>query len=414
MEASRLRCIEDHVEALHQLLEGCFDGVEQLPLASCLNRRLAADIHAPVSLPLFRNSQMDGYAVASSETRILHTFDVAEPVPAGHASQDHQAGTAVPVMTGAMLPSGADAVVPIELADPHHFVPVGTRATVQLPPDIPAGQFVRPQGSDIREGELALRSGQVLGPAQLGLAAALGIASIAVRRRPRILLLSTGDEVVPPGSFRAVGQIYDANTTIIGASLEESGADVLFREISADSVPSFLATLDSVVAEAGIDLIITTGGISAGAYEVVRQALDARGVAFIAVNMQPGGPQAIGRYAGVPFVGFPGNPVSAWVSFEVLLRPVLCDLGVATHARHRHTAVLTEPLNSPRGKHQFRRALLVGARVRPLGGPGSHLLRSMSDANALIHIPPQVERMAAGESVDVVLTGAEHRGDIGE
>ncbi|GAA1344619.1 hypothetical protein GCM10009611_19900 [Arthrobacter roseus] len=273
---------------------------------------------------------------------------------------------------------------------------------------------MRSEGSDIRERELALGAGQILGPAQLGLAAALGVASVTARRRPRTLLLSTGDEVVPPGDVLAAGQIYDANTTILGASLEEAGVDVLVREISADSVPSFLATLDAVVAEADVDIIITTGGISAGAYEVVRQALDVRGVSFVSVNMQPGGPQAIGRYAGVPFVGFPGNPVSAWVSFEILLRPVLWDLGVAVQARHRRAAVLTEPLDSPRGKHQFRRALLEGGSVRPLGGPGSHLLRAMSDANALIHIPPPVERLETGDTVEVLLTGTERGGDHSE
>lgn len=407
METSGSRRVEDHVHAVRELLENCFAGVEQLPLADGLNRRLAVDIKAPVSLPMFRNSQMDGYAVASAETRSGHRFVVSDPVPAGHAAPDHQPGTAVPVMTGAMLPPGADAVVPIELAEPNRFFPAGTETDVGLPPNIPAGQFVRPEGSDIRVGELALRAGQVLGPAQLGLAAALGVASITVRRRPRILLLSTGDEVVPPGGVLAAGQIYDANTTILGASLEEAGADVLVREITADSVPEFLATLDSVVAETDVDVIITTGGISAGAYEVVRQALDARGVDFGSLNMQPGGPQAIGRYAGVPFLGFPGNPVSAWVSFEVLLRPVLAELGVAVRARQRRTAVLTEPLDSPRGKHQFRRALLVDGTVRPLGGPGSHLLRAMSDANSLIHVPPKVERLESGETVDVLLTDTE-------
>ncbi len=406
--------VEDHAQAVRELLQGIADGVEQVSLLDALGRRLATDLQAPVNLPMFDNSQMDGYAVSSVETIHGEPLTVVPPVPAGYAAPAHLPGTAVPVMTGAMMPPGADAVVPIEQAVPDEFLPAGTDFEVRLPANVPAGQFVRSSGTDIRAGELALPANRLLGPAQLGLAAALGIDFLPVRRRPRILLISTGDEIVRPGGVLRAGQIFDANSTILAASCQEAGAEVLMREISVDSVEAFLGTLDRVLAENDVDLVVTSGGISAGAYEVVRQALEAKGVRFGPVNIQPGGPQAIGTYLGVPFLGFPGNPVSAWVSFEVFLRPVLADLGTGVPARRRFTALVGESLDSPRGKHQFRRALVVDGMVRPIGGPGSHLLRAMSEANALIHIQPDVERLEMGESVDVMMTGFEDGGEHSE
>ena len=199
-------------------------------------------------------------------------------------------------------------------------------AVVRLPGGVRPGEFVRPAGSDIRQGAVALAAGTRLGAPQLGLLAGLGIASVTVRARFRVLLLSTGDEVVEPGKPLAPGQIHDANTTLLAVSLREAGAEVASSRILADQPDVFLAQLLEDLERHPADLVLTSGGISKGAYEVVRQALGSAGASFLPVAMQPGGPQGIGTVGGVPFLAFPGNPVSCLVSFEMFLRPALSAL----------------------------------------------------------------------------------------
>ncbi|TDK26968.1 molybdopterin molybdotransferase MoeA [Arthrobacter crusticola] len=422
------RSVSEHQLAVEQLLgaggyarAGRGGGAaESLPLTAALGRVLAADVHAPVALPPFDNSQMDGYAVhlrdlgdgpaaaGNGEPEGHLRLHVGAPVPAGSSPPPLEPGTAVPIMTGAMVPAGTGAVVPIERADPPRFPALSTgdggQPVVQLPAGTPAGTFIRRAGSDIAAGDLALEAGTLLGPAQLGLLAACGLAEVAVRTPFRVLLLSTGDEVTEPGGPLGDGRIYDANTTLLEAALRDAGAEVLRTRVLSDDPEKLREALDTPPA-AEIHLILTSGGISQGAYEVVKQALSGSGVEFPGVALQPGGPQAIGTLGGVPFLGFPGNPVSALVSFEMFLRPALTALTGAPAPRVALPARLTAPASSPAAKHQVRRGLYRDGRVELIGGPGSHLLNALAGSNALVHFPVGLSEAAAGDEVTVWLIG---------
>lgn len=385
-------------DLLEPLLVSC--GIEQVPLSAALGRGLAADILAPVDLPPFANSQMDGFAV---DTRDIvgggAELRVSTAIPAGSAPPPLERGAAAPIMTGAMLPEGADAVVPIERAEPDTFPASGATAVVRLPGTTP-GTYIRAAGSDIGTGTLALPAGTFLGPGQLGLLAALGIAMVPVHRVLTVLLITTGDELVEPGRELGPGQIFDANATLLGAAMRQAG----LRVIHPDVVPDQPGRLEELLrAHLGAaDLIVTSGGVSKGAYEVVRQALSGHPVHFGHVAMQPGGPQGIGTVEGVPFLGFPGNPVSSLVSFEMFLRPVLSGLFGSPQPRAVTRARLAAGLTSPEGKHQVRRGSLEpDGTVRLEGGEGSHLVHALAQSNALVHVPAETSALAAGEEVEV-------------
>jgi molybdopterin molybdotransferase len=376
------------------------DRVERLPLLEALGRGLAVEILAPLDLPPFANSQMDGFAIRSGDVPDGGTeLRVVAPVPAGAAPAELAAGTAAPIMTGAMMPAGADAVVPIEQAVPDSFPAPGEATTVRLPATA-VGTFVRDVGSDIRSGEPALGAGTFLGPGQLGLLAAMGFTEVPVRPTLRVLLVTTGDEVVEPGNPLGPGKIFDSNGTLLEASMRQAGLEVTRTGISTDR-PDELALLLRRHAP-DVDLIVTTGGVSKGAYEVVRQAMSGHDVEFTAVAMQPGGPQGIGSFDGVPVLGFPGNPVSCLVSFEMFLRPVLTELFGAPARRPAVRARLAEALTSPPGKHQVRRGTLApDGTVRLEGGAGSHLVHALARSNALVHVPEGTAALAAGDEVEV-------------
>lgn len=426
------RSVAEHQRAVLDLVAAGFrerpPGQENTDLHGARGRILAVDVTAPGNLPPFANSQMDGYAVstvdlAGQDGRVELT--VAAAIPAGSEPEALAPGTAAPIMTGAMLPSGADAVVPIEQAVPNSFPPAepaepglpdqttsraGAGPTVALPVDVPAGQYVRGPGSDIRAGSPALPAGTVLGPGQLGLLAALGLARAAVRTQPRVLLLTTGDEVVEPGRPLQPGQIHDANTTLLRALLEEAGATVLLTRVLADSPEEFRTRLQTDLASLQPDLVITSGGISKGAYEVVKQGLADQEVQFLSVAMQPGGPQGIGRVAGIPFLAFPGNPVSCVVSFEMFLRPALGSVTGLPRPRPELPAVLAEDVHSPAGKHQVRRGRYLPpaepggtGQVELVGGASSHLVHALASSNALVHLPAGRESFPAGTEVTVWL-----------
>lgn len=401
------RSVAAHREAVKELLSGLArqGSTEGLPLMGALGRVLAVDVLAPLSLPPFANSQMDGFAVRSADLAAEAGNDagaeltVVDPVPAGAAPARLVPGTTAPIMTGAMMPEGADAVVPIERAVPDVFPATGVAATVRLPATEP-GTFVRDAGSDIAEGTVALRAGTVLGPGQLGLLAALGMTAVEVRKPVHVLLVTTGDEVVEPGTPLPEGKIYDSNGTLLEAAMVQSGLRVTRTGISGDDPAALQGLLHRHLG--AVDLIVTTGGVSKGAYEVVRQAMDGQTVEFVSVAMQPGGPQGIGMFDGVPFLGFPGNPVSCLVSFEMFLRPALAVVVGNPALRPSLQARLTESLTSPAGKHQVRRGtLLPGGKVRLEGGAGSHLIHALANSNALVQVPADVTELDAGAEVEV-------------
>ena len=396
-------------------------------------RTLATSVVSPVALPPFDNSQMDGYAVRSAD---LATASAGTPVPltlagriaAGDPGAPLAPGSAAPIMTGAPIPAGADAVVPIEQADPPRFLPVddvvaaepaGTASagtvstgtvsagTVSFAAAVAPGTFVRPTGSDVRVGDVLLAPGAALGPAQLGVLAGAGVTEIEVYRRIRVLLIATGHEIREPGSELAAGQIYDSNSVILSQALREAGCTVFARPCRSDDAADLLELLADA---AEVDLVVTVGGVSAGAREVVRDALGPLGVVFQHVAMQPGGPQGLGEItlpgagsrATVPVLTFPGNPVSALISFEVFLRPVLRRLaGLPRPDRTIGRAPLAQDLHSPAGKHQLRRGILLADGTLDLvGGASSHLLHSYAAATVLVHLPVGVDSMTAGETAE--------------
>jgi len=246
----------------------------------------------------------------------------------------------------------------------------------------------------------------VLGAAQIGLAAAVGAPALPVRRRPTVLVLSTGSELVAPGAPLRRGQIYESNGTMLAAAVDDAGGVGELIRFVPDDVAHLHRVLDERLAAGTVDLVLTSGGISAGAYEVVKEGLADRGVEFAKVAMQPGGPQGAGRVDGVGVVALPGNPVSSLVSFEVFVRPLLrTALGHPWPDRPRVTAALAAPLTSTPGRRQFRRGVLdaVSGTVREVGGPPSHLLGALARADCLFVVPEQVTVLAAGERVEVWL-----------
>ncbi|GGU79182.1 molybdopterin molybdotransferase MoeA [Lentzea flava] len=373
--------------------------VLQLPLDECLGLVLAADVIAPVSLPPFDNSAMDGYAVRAADLAgpIPVTLPVADDIPAGRTQLNAlEPGTVQRIMTGAPVPPGADAVIQVELTD-------GGTETVTINASVAQGTNIRVAGDDVQKGDAVLVAGTVLRPAQLGLASALGLARLPVRRRPRVLILSTGSELVEPGQPLQPGQIYESNGMMLASSVREAGGVAVQLRFVPDDVEAFHRALAPYLGS--VDVIVTSGGVSAGAYEVVKDALASHDVRFTKVAMQPGGPQGAGTYEGVPVLTLPGNPVSAQVSFEVFVRPaLLASMGHAQVERPTARATVTTSLTSPAGKTQFRRGLYdpsSGQVVTPVGGPGSHLLSALALSNCLIEVPEDVTELAAGAEVTV-------------
>lgn len=404
-----------------------------------LGRVLARDVVAPGALPRFRNSQMDGFAVRAADVApaapgapvtLPVVGDVAaapgEPAPL-------EPGTAVRIMTGAPVPEGADAVVPVEDTDHGTFngaagVPAGTVAVARARA---AGEFVREPGSDVAAGAVVLRAGTVLAPHHVAAAAACGITRLPVLVPVSVAVVSTGSELVPADGEPGPGQVWDANGPALEAAVRAAGGRVGLRASVPDDPEVVRVALER--AAALCDLVLTTGGVSQGAYEVVKDALPE--VTFRSVAMQPGGPQGLGRVGGRPVLAFPGNPVSAQVSFVVFLRDLLRRAGGLAPVE-RVPAVLDGAVGSPAGRRQLLRGRWVlddaaatdgvvvpsgagaadgqgaadgaegGAhrglpRVAVVGGPGSHLVASMAAADVLIDVPADTTTLDPGARVTV-------------
>jgi molybdopterin molybdotransferase len=398
-----MRSVEEHQHIVAALIRS--RGPEQVPVAEAGGLVLADDVVAPLSLPVFDNSAMDGYAVRAADITAAGaatpvTLPVAEDIPAGRTDRlTLAAGTAHRIMTGAPVPAGADAVVPVEATD------AGV-STVQIRTAATPGQHIRRAGEDVTTGTTVLRAGHVLGPAALGLIAALGVARLRVIPPQRVLVISTGSELVAAGTPLQPGQIYESNAVMLAAAVREAGAQVAGMATCGDDVAQFRAVLHEYAGRA--DVVLTSGGVSAGAYEVVKDAFAADGqgssVEFVKVAMQPGMPQGSGTLSdGRAIVTLPGNPVSALVSFEVFIRPALrTAMGLAPN-RLRRTAVLAETLTSPGGKRQFRRGVYDAdsGTVTAYGPPASHHLRWLASANCLLDIGENVTEITAGEPVNL-------------
>lgn len=368
---------------------------------------LADDVTSALDLPPFDNSSMDGYAVRRADVRGAGAAPVGLTVTGDVAAGSPDPGTVGAgetrrIMTGAPVPAGADAVVQLEWTD-------GGTTTVRVDREPVEGANIRRRGEDVRAGEIVLRAGLRLGPAQVGLLASVGRDLVRVHPRPRVVVLSTGSELVEPGGSLGPGQIHDSNSYLLTAAARAAGAVAERVSAASDDPALLLATLESLLPRA--DVLVTTGGVSVGAYDVVKEVLSRLGtVSFDTVAMQPGKPQGHGTLGpgATPILTLPGNPVSAYVSFEVFARPLLRRLGgLPDEERATVRAECTEALRSPENKRQFVRASLHsdGGRhlVRPVGGAGSHLVGALARADALIVVPEGVGAVSAGETVDVIV-----------
>ncbi|UFQ16175.1 MULTISPECIES: molybdotransferase-like divisome protein Glp [Streptomyces] len=402
---------------------------------------LVEDVTVPVALPPFDNSSMDGYAVrvadiegASEEFPAVLT--VIGDVAAGAGEQPTVgAGQAARIMTGAPLPPGAETVVPVEWTDgglgegpasgmrAHSAAPEGASGEVRVHRPAAARAHVRARGSDVRAGDRALSAGTVLGPPQIALLAAVGRGTVKVRPRPRVVVMSTGSELIQPGESLADGQIYDSNSFALTAAARDAGAIAYRVGAVADDAETLRSTIEDQLIRA--DLVVTTGGVSVGAYDVVKEALTSLGdpdeetgigagggVEFRKLAMQPGKPQGFGTIGPdhTPLLALPGNPVSSYVSFELFVRPAIRTL-MGLDEVHRPTVrarlAAEKALGSPEGRRQFLRGAYdaEAGTVAPVGGAGSHLVAALAHADALIVVPEDVTSVEPGADVDVVLLG---------
>lgn len=427
--------VDEHLEDILAAVRPLEPIELQLPEAQgCV---LVEDVMVEIALPPFDNSSMDGYAVrtadlegASEEFPAVLTVigDVAAGSDGLSGDQTVGPGEAARIMTGAPLPAGAEAVVPVEWTDggtgggpadtmrAHSHAPQDAGGEVRVHRPVAARAHVRARGSDVQPGDLALRAGSVIGPPQIGLLAAIGRSTVKVRPRPRVVVISTGSELVQPGEELAGGQIYDSNSFALTAAARDAGAISYRVGAVTDDADMLRATIEDQLIRA--DIVVTTGGVSVGAYDVVKEALSAvgdvdepgSGIEFRKLAMQPGKPQGFGSIGPehTPLLALPGNPVSSYVSFELFVRPAirtLMGLKDVTRPTVRATLKTDSALSSPSGKRQFLRGTYDAEEgtVTPVGGSGSHLIAALAQADALIVLPEDVTSAEPGTVTEVIL-----------
>ncbi len=400
-----MRSVDEHLSTI-------LDTVEPLPpyetpLLDAVGLPICEDITATIDLPTFDNSAMDGYACrlvdlhgASRDTPVRLPV-VGESAAGQSKAYGLSPGQAVKIMTGAPVPAGADVVVPIEWTD-------GGRASVSIVQEPSPGQHVRSRGEDVRAGDLLLNKGTIFGPRQVAIAAAVGRSLVKARPRPRVVVLSTGSELREPGEPLGFDSIYDSNSYCLSAAVRQAQA-IAYRVGSVTDDPQELTnTLSDQLVRA--DMVVTSGGVSKGDYDVVKDVLTRVGtVEFTEVAMQPGKPQGFGVIGedGTPIFTLPGNPVSSYISFEVFVLPAIRRMmGMLPYRRPLVQAKVTGGFGSPRGRKQFVRASFEvtqsGAQVTPIGGHGSHLIGGLSMSNALIVVPEAQTEVAKDSTVDVM------------
>lgn len=387
--------VEEHTELVASMLAPLrIRPAYSVAVGDALGRVAAFDVCAPVDLPLFRNSQMDGYAVLASDVaRVPAALRVIATVAAGPSDRIRlEQGTAVKIMTGAPMPENADAVVPIENTTYDGEIVTVTVART-------AGEYVREQGSDITTGTVMVQAGDTIEPRHIAVLAAVGLSHVQVSSRPKVAVITTGAELVDAGSPLLPGQIYDSNGVTLAAHLRANGAEVVAVHRSSDDVDEFRRILSDAVATA--ELVITSGGVSMGDFEVVKDVLAPMGGHFGSVRMQPGGPQGTATIDGVPVLDFPGNPVSTVVSFIVFARNAV-RAAAGLEAIESRSVPLAHSITSIAGKRQLLRGKLGDDGVSSVAGPGSHLVAAMAWADVLIDIPEDTTALDAGTEVQVI------------
>jgi molybdopterin molybdotransferase len=379
-------------------------GSETVALEGALGRVLASPVIAGMDLQPWPNSAMDGYAfaVADTDKALGDGLTLVGTSLAGHPFTGLiGAGECVRILTGAILPDGADAVVmqeQVTVAD----------GRVRLQRTVPAGANVRVPGEDVRTGQTVLPAGSRLGPAQIALAAALGEATLTVHRRPRVALFTSGDELTPLGQPLGPGAIYDSNRYLLRAMLQVLGAEVVDLGIVADDPAAVRGAFAAAREQA--DVVVSSGGVSVGDADYVRDVFAEFGdIHFWRIAMKPGRPLAFGRLGDTWFFGLPGNPVSTAVTFHEFVRPALCRLeGETPQPPLRLELPLLEPLHKAPGRLDFQRGIVgpgLDGRlgVRSSGAQGSHVMRSLAAANCLLVLPAEAGDLPAGASVTVEL-----------
>ncbi|WP_106815281.1 molybdopterin molybdotransferase MoeA [Microbacterium timonense] len=411
---SGLRTVEEHLGVVLSAVTAL--PVERVSLAHAHGRTLREPVRAAVDIPVFDNSAMDGFAVrftdvAAAAPDTPAVVRVVADLPAGTASDPRLgAGEAARIMTGSPVPSDADAIVPFEDTAAGLADSLATATVLRAPQRV--GVHIRRAGEDVRAGDVVLPAGELIGPLQLAAAAAAGVAELVASRLPRVAVVSTGSELVEPGSPLRRGQIPESNSVLLAALAAEAGAEVVRRT----SVPDDPGALESVVAKvldpdsaARADVVIFSGGVSAGAYEVVKTTLTGA-MEFSKVAMQPGKPQGFGRLeSGALLFGLPGNPVSAAVSFEVFVRPALLALqGRNDISRRIIRLAAGTGWRTPPDRRQYLPVTIDRSdprswRVLPATSGGSHLAGGLGRAEAYAIVPAEVQAVAAGDLVDVML-----------
>ncbi len=378
---------------------------EEAPLTEALGRVLAADAVAQTSSPPFTNSAMDGYALRSEDMQAASDASpvrlrLVGEVPAGSVFPEIvQAGQAVRILTGAPVPDGADAVLQQELTEV-------ADGWVTIRQNVAPGNNLRRAGEDARPGMLLARAGAELGPAEIALLASLGVSPARVTRRPRVAILATGDELVPLGEPLKPGQIYNSNTPYLLAAVARAGAVPTSLGIAPDREDDLRAKLREAQ---GYDLILTSGGVSVGDYDLVKQMLDEQGkMEFWRVRMRPGKPLAFGTLGETPLLGLPGNPVSAAVTFELFGRPAIRRMLGATQVERPTITVTLEGSDQRRSdRRHFVRVRLASRDgrlvARATGEQESHLISSLQGATALLIVPEGDGIIRSGEQAQALL-----------
>jgi molybdopterin molybdotransferase len=383
------------------------------PLLEILGLPAVEDVVSPLSLPIFDNSAMDGYAVVfrdvadASPERPVHLPVVGEIAAGQTRIFAMSPGTAVRIMTGAPIPTGCTAVVPVEHTDDGVAKVLIHKAPVE-------GQHIRRAGEDVKEGAVVLRAGERIDARRAGLLASVGIGRVATRPRPRVVVMSTGSELVEPGDPLARDSIYDANSYLLAAAARNAGAIAYRVTAVPDDPETFSEALSDQLVRA--DVVVTSGGVSKGTHDVVKEALSQLGtVAFREVAMQPGKPQGFGVIGedDTPIFTLPGNPVSSYVSFELFVVPALRKMmGRLPLNRALVRATITAEVSSIKGRRQFLRGFFEprvgGSLVTPVGGAGSHLMGGLAQANALIVLAEDVTSVPADSDVPVMLLDREY------
>jgi molybdopterin molybdotransferase len=385
--------------------------VDSIPLSQSAGRVLGAQIRATLDIPLFDNSSMDGFAVRTndvSQASVALGVDLAvvADIPAGkYVDIQLQPGQTARIMTGAPLPGGAEAVVPVEDTDMNdRQTSPEMPKTVKIFRPVSSRENVRPRGQDVRAGEPVMEAGRRLRPQDVGFLAMLGVAQVPVHRLPRVAVFSTGDELVPVGKSLQPGKIHDSNTYTLIAQIAKYGGNPLNLGIIPDEFGAIKSCLDRAASER-VDLIVSSAGVSVGAFDYVRRVVEQEGrLDFWRVNMRPGKPLAFGQYKGIPYIGLPGNPVSSFVGFEVFVRLAIVKMsGVMATGRPVQSVTLLDPIESD-GRESYLRAVITQEdgfwKAHLTGHQGSGNLRSLVQANALLLVPSGVKSLPIGAQID--------------